>query len=286
MGDLDAIFKAYDIRGLVPDQSTPTARRSALRSPLRRRREPPVSLSLVARDMRPSGVELTSAFTDGVTDQGARRDRPRPGVDRSRSTSPPGRLDAPGAMFTASHNPAEYNGIKLCLAERQPVGEDTGLGEIKATGGGGDVPPGAAAAARVPSATCSRTSPPTSGRSSTPTSLRPLKVVADTANGMGGLVVPEVFDRPAVRSWRSCSASSTAPSPTTRPTPSSPRTSRPAGPGPGGGRRRRPRLRRRRRPRLPRRRAGRAHVGVDSPPRWSPQTLLEKDPGRRRSSTT
>src|SRR5690606_6968101 len=100
---------------------------------------------------------------------------------------------APGAMFTASHNPAEYNGMKLCLSGAKPIGEDSGLGEIKAM-----------AAAGVPQA-----DGPSGGYEQMDllrsfgqhvrsfvdeTALRPLKIVADTANGMGGLVVPSVFE--------------------------------------------------------------------------------------------
>src|SRR5690606_37591833 len=100
---------------------------------------------------------------------------------------------APGAMFTASHNPAEYNGMKLCLSGAKPIGEDSGLGEIKAM-----------AAAGVPQA-----DGPSGGYEQMDllrsfgqhvrsfvdeTALRPLKIVADTANGMGGLVVPKVFE--------------------------------------------------------------------------------------------
>ena len=105
-----------------------------------------------------------------------------------------GRLDSPGAMFTASHNPARYNGIKMCLSGARPIGQDTGLAEIQA------------AAEEVLGAP--RSSRPGRWRERDLlaewadhvssfvdlASLRPLKVVADTANGMGGLVVPIVFD--------------------------------------------------------------------------------------------
>src|SRR5204862_6919779 len=96
---------------------------------------------LVARDMRPSGVELSAAFIDGVTGQGADV------VDLGMASTDliyfaAGRLDAPGAMFTASHNPARYNGIKLCLAGALPVGEETGLREIKAAVEAGEPAPG------------------------------------------------------------------------------------------------------------------------------------------------
>jgi phosphomannomutase len=103
-----------------------------------------------------------------------------------------GRFDAPGAMFTASHNPARYNGIKLCRAGAAPVGQDTGLAQIKET-----VAAGIIEKAEVAGSVSQRNVLDDFGshvRSFVdPSKLRPLKVVADTANGMGGLVVPKVF---------------------------------------------------------------------------------------------
>src|SRR5690606_35394422 len=85
---------------------------------------------VVGRDMRPSGVELAAAFAEGVQRQGLDVvDVGLCSTDLLYFAS--GRLDAPGAMFTASHNPAEYNGVKLCLAGARPIGQDTGLAEIK-----------------------------------------------------------------------------------------------------------------------------------------------------------
>ena len=104
-----------------------------------------------------------------------------------------GRLDAPGAMFTASHNPAHYNGIKFCLSGAKAVGQDTGLDRIKAMVRAGRARRRRPSRASSPASTCSTTSPTTSARSSTRRCCVPLKVVADTANGMGGLVVPAVF---------------------------------------------------------------------------------------------
>src|SRR5437763_2097225 len=129
MAALDAIFKAYDIRGVVPDEldgdvagliGASFASFSG------------ASRVLVARDMRPSGVELSNAFVAGARGQGVDVvDLGLASTDLVYFAS--GRLDAPGAMFTASHNPAKYNGIKLCLAGAKPIGQDTGLAEIKAT---------------------------------------------------------------------------------------------------------------------------------------------------------
>src|SRR5688500_4207687 len=128
MSDFDAVFKAYDIRGTVPDQLDAEMCRAIGAAFARFAGAPRV---LVARDMRPSGTELSAAFGEGVRSQGVDV------VDLGMASTDliyyaAGRLDSPGAMFTASHNPAQYNGIKLCLAGAKPVGEDTGLGEIKA----------------------------------------------------------------------------------------------------------------------------------------------------------
>src|SRR5690606_29507175 len=103
-----------------------------------------------------------------------------------------GHLDAPGAMFTASHNPAQYNGIKLCLAGAAPVGQDTGLDQIKRVAAD---PPGPAATRGTRHELDLMDEFVAHVRSFVDLgALRPLKVVADTANGMGGLVVPKVFD--------------------------------------------------------------------------------------------
>ncbi|MHB8466674.1 MAG: phosphohexomutase domain-containing protein, partial [Acidimicrobiales bacterium] len=145
---------------------------------------------LVARDMRPSGVTLVQAFIDGVTGAGVDI------VDLGLASTDllyyaAGSLDAPGAMFTASHNPAQYNGIKLCLAGARPVGADTGLAEIKAAAAHPARP-----GPRRGSVTQRSLLDAFAGHVLTflgPAELRPLKVVADTANGMGGLVAPAVF---------------------------------------------------------------------------------------------
>ncbi|HUR17703.1 MAG TPA: phosphomannomutase/phosphoglucomutase [Acidimicrobiales bacterium] len=187
--DLDAIFKAYDVRGVVPDQwDAEVARRIGTAFALFAK-SPRI---LVARDMRPSGVDLTEAFCAGATEQGVDVvDLGLASTDLAYFAA--GHLDAPAAMFTASHNPASYNGIKFCLAGASPVGQDTGLADIKALVAD---PPGSRA-----STTGEITRQDLIGlyadhvRSFVdPSSLRPLKVVADTANGMGGLVVPPVFD--------------------------------------------------------------------------------------------
>jgi phosphomannomutase len=190
MAALDTIFKAYDIRGVYPDEIDADVCRRVGAAFAAFAGAPRI---LVARDMRPSGVELVAAFADGATEQGVDViDLGLASTDLMYFAS--GHLDAPGAMFTASHNPARYNGIKLCLAGARPIGQDTGLAEIKAMVAAGEPAPNAAGqrgtvtkreliedfAAHVRSFVDLAV-------------LRPLKVVADTANGMGGLVVPVVF---------------------------------------------------------------------------------------------
>jgi phosphomannomutase len=191
---LDRIFKAYDVRGVVPDELDAGAARAIGRAFARFARSSPV---LVARDMRESGVELSGAFADGVTSTGADVvDLGLASTDLLYFAS--GRLDAPGAMFTASHNPARYNGVKLCLAGARPVGQDTGLAEIKAMAQEGDgANPGGADGDGLGSVTQLDVLVDYAAhvRSFVELSaLRPLRVVADTANGMGGLVVPKVFE--------------------------------------------------------------------------------------------
>jgi hypothetical protein len=126
---LDAIFKAYDIRGVYPDEIDEAIARLVGNAFARFTGAARV---LVARDMRPSSVPLSEAFAEGANLAGA--DVTLLGLastDLAYFAS--GRLDAPAAMFTASHNPAQYNGIKLCRAGAAPVGEETGLRQIRAT---------------------------------------------------------------------------------------------------------------------------------------------------------
>jgi len=185
-----AIFKAYDIRGTYPDQLDERLLRaigSAFATFVQSER------IVVARDMRPSGVTLTAAFAEGARAVGVEvTDLGLASTDFLYFAA--GYEDVPGAMFTASHNPAQYNGIKLCLAGAKPVGSDTGLVEIEALTHHFYEQPATGPLAAM------------SEKSLMPEwvrhvhsfvdtgNLRPLKVVADTANGMGGLIAPLVFD--------------------------------------------------------------------------------------------
>src|SRR5579862_6600519 len=127
MSPLDDIFKAYDIRAVVPDQLDAELARKIGRAFAAFAKSPRV---LIGNDMRPSGPELVAAFTDGVVSAGV--DVVLLGlVSTDELFYATGALDSPGAMFTASHNPARYNGIKLCLAGAKPVGIESGLQEIR-----------------------------------------------------------------------------------------------------------------------------------------------------------
>jgi len=124
---IPAIFKAYDIRGLVDSEITPDftfATGVAFARFLQQEREP--GSVVIGEDMRPSSPVLADAFSAGVTSQGL--DVYRIGLastDMLYFAS--GKLNFPGAMFTASHNPAEYNGIKMCLSGARPIGKESGL---------------------------------------------------------------------------------------------------------------------------------------------------------------
>ena len=189
-----SIFKAYDIRGLVDKELTPDfafATGIAVARFLEQSREP--GTVVIGEDMRPSSPTLATAFAAGVTSQGL--DVIRIGLastDMLYFAS--GKLNLPGAMFTASHNPAEYNGIKLCLSGARPIGKESGLVTIE-----NYVRDGAPMAMR------------NVGVEKTQnmleeyvdhlltlvdvSSIRPLKIVIDAGNGMGGYTAPAVFQR-------------------------------------------------------------------------------------------
>jgi phosphomannomutase len=189
MADLSTIFKAYDIRGTVPDQLDADI---AGRVGAAFARFAGAQSIVVARDMRESGVELSRAFAEGAAAQGVDV------VDLGLASTDlvyyaAGSLDRPGAMFTASHNPARYNGIKLCLSGARPVGQDTGLDEIRTLVERG-VPAHTNGRGNITSRSLIDDYAAHVRAFADRGVLRPLRVVADTANGMGGLVVPRVFD--------------------------------------------------------------------------------------------
>jgi phosphomannomutase len=193
VADLSQLVKAYDVRGVVPDQwDEPLAEvfGAAFATVT------DATAIVVGHDMRPSSPGLSAAFARGAASRGA--DVTTIGLcstDELYFAS--GRLDLPGAMFTASHNPARYNGIKMCRAGAAPIGQDTGLADIRALAEKW-------AETGIPASTAEtgtqvrrdvlgeyaaylRSLVDLSG-------IRPLKVVVDAGNGMGGHTVPTVLD--------------------------------------------------------------------------------------------
>ena len=163
MPDLTQIVKAYDVRGVVPDQWDETLAELFGAAFVQ---VTGADAIVVGHDMRPSSPGLSAGLRRAAPPPAAPTS-PRSASARPTScTSPRGHLDLPGAMFTASHNPAQYNGIKMCRAGAAPVGQDTGLAEIRALVeelAGPTAPPatGADPGHRRPSTTCSPTTPPT-----------------------------------------------------------------------------------------------------------------------------
>ena len=194
MADLSRIVKAYDVRGVVPDEfDAPTARALGLAFA----RFVGADTVVVGRDMRPSGPAFVDAFSDGVQDAGVNViDLGLVSTDLLYFAS--GSLDLPGAVFTASHNPAQYNGVKFCRSGARPVGIDSGLAEIRDLAQAildGDAPSPAEVRGTRESRDMLDAFIDHVLSFVEVSALKPMRVVADTANGMGGLVVPALFDR-------------------------------------------------------------------------------------------
>ena len=194
MEQIPNIFKAYDIRGLVDSEITPEfsfATGLAFARFLEREREP--ATVIIAQDMRPSSPALADAFSAGVTSTGF--DVLRIGLastDMLYFAS--GKLGLPGAMFTASHNPAKYNGIKLALSGARPIGKESGLLTIENF-------------VRAGSPLEIRSVGVENKRDMLEEyvdyllslvnleGIRPLKIVVDAGNGMAGHTAPAIFSR-------------------------------------------------------------------------------------------
>ncbi|MBI1757701.1 MAG: phosphomannomutase/phosphoglucomutase [Actinobacteria bacterium] len=190
MADLSSIVKAYDVRGVVPDEFDEDIARALGAAFVRLTGAGTI---VTAHDMRPSSPALSAAFAAGATEQGA--DVIEAGLGSTDLLYfASGRLDLPGAMFTASHNPARYNGIKLCRAGAAPVGADTGLAEIRRMAEEAPAdPPGDRVRGRISQrdllteyASYLRGLVDLSG-------TRRLRVVVDAGNGMAGYTVPAVL---------------------------------------------------------------------------------------------
>ena len=191
---ISQIIKAYDVRGVVgtgPNEVDESFVRDTGAAFGKLMREEGASKVVIGHDMRDTSPALSQAFAEGVNAQGL--DTVSLGLTSTDELYyASGVMECPGAMFTASHNPAKYNGIKLCRSGARPVGQDSGLQEITAdllqgvpefSGAAGqdtreDVLEGYAEYLR----------------SLVPLNIRPLKVAVDAGNGMGGLTVPAVFE--------------------------------------------------------------------------------------------
>ncbi|WP_327253029.1 phosphomannomutase/phosphoglucomutase [Streptomyces sp. NBC_01244] len=192
--DLSNIVKAYDVRGVVPDEwdehlaelfGAAFVEVTGARA------------IVIGHDMRPSSPALSGAFARGAAARGV--DVTLIGLcstDQLYYAS--GKLNLPGAMFTASHNPAQYNGIKLCRAGAAPVGQDTGLSTVRELAekwsdeGAPAIPAGTVPGTVTEQDTLTGYADHLKGLVDL-TAIRPLKVVVDAGNGMGGHTVPTVF---------------------------------------------------------------------------------------------
>ncbi|WP_116947300.1 phosphomannomutase/phosphoglucomutase [Jiangella endophytica] len=195
MRDLVPILKAYDIRGVVPDELDDETVRAIGWAAAHVLADGSGAM-VVGHDMRPTSPQLSEAFADGVTAAGV--DVVMAGLtstDQLYYAS--GALGLPGAMFTASHNPARYNGIKLCRSEAAPVGYATGLAEIKALiDDGVDAP--VAARGRVEHRDTLHDYAAHLHSLVDLGAGRPITVVVDAGNGMAGHTVPAVLDLPGL----------------------------------------------------------------------------------------
>jgi phosphomannomutase len=198
VSELSQIVKAYDVRGTVPDQwdeTTAEALGAAFTQFLNATGEPGEAV-LIAHDMRASGPGLAAAFATGVRAEG------RSVIEVGLASTDmlyyaSGSLDLPGAMFTASHNPAQYNGIKMCRSGARPIGQDSGLVEIRDRA--------QALLDKDEASPAGKPTEPVERRDLLPeyaaylrklvdlSGIRPLTVVVDAGNGMGGHTVPTVL---------------------------------------------------------------------------------------------
>jgi phosphomannomutase len=192
--DLGRIFKAYDVRGVVPNDLNDDVARRIGAAFAEWCGSPRIA---IGRDARTSSESLARALAEGATSRGVDVvDLGLASTDLLYFAS--GSLDVPGLMLTASHNPPQWNGIKFCRARAAPVSEDSGLAEIRARAEANQGPqvavPGRVERMDLLDAFADHVLSFLDAQD-----VAPLTIVADTANGMGGLVVPAVLERLPVR---------------------------------------------------------------------------------------
>jgi phosphomannomutase len=191
---LGRIFKAYDVRGVVPDDLDEAVARRIGGAFAEWSGAPRIA---IGRDARTSSEPLAQALAEGATARGVDvADLGLASTDLLYFAS--GSLDVPGLMLTASHNPPQWNGIKFCRARAAPVSEDSGLAEIRARAEASQPPP-VAARGRVHRLDLLDAFATHVLSFLDANDVAPLTIAADTANGMGGLVVPAVLERLPVR---------------------------------------------------------------------------------------
>ncbi|MFN8170791.1 MAG: phosphomannomutase/phosphoglucomutase [Candidatus Nanopelagicales bacterium] len=195
MRNLDAIIKAYDVRGTYPDQLDEDLAHAVGAAFVRvvgaAARDGGPGAVVVAHDMRPSGPSLVASFAEGVREQGC--DVVLIGLASTDGLYfASGHLNLPGAMFTASHNPAQYNGIKLCRPGAAPVGQDSGLREIREMVESG-VPAFDGPLGEVREQDLLADYAAFLRQLVDVSAIRPLRLVVDAGNGMGGYTAPAVL---------------------------------------------------------------------------------------------
>jgi phosphomannomutase len=193
LSDLSSLIKAYDVRGVVPDQWDEKVSR-AIGAAFAEfvLSDSGAAAVVTAHDMRESSIPLSRAFAEGVISRGL--DVVEAGLGSTDMLYfAAGSLDLPGAMFTASHNPAQYNGIKMCRAGAAPIGQDSGLTTIREWAQADTYD-------RQPDRVGSMTQRDVLAEYAAHlhalvdlSGIRPLKVVVDAGNGMGGHTVPVVL---------------------------------------------------------------------------------------------
>ena len=193
MSDLSSLIKAYDVRGVVPDEWDEDVSR-AIGAAFAEfvLADSGATAVVTAHDMRESSIPLSRAFAEGVISRGV--DVVEAGLGSTDLLYfAAGSLDLPGAMFTASHNPAQYNGIKMCRAGAAPIGQDSGLVTIRewAERDSYDREPGRVGTVS-PRDVLAEYAAYLHSLVDLP-AIRPLKVVVDAGNGMGGHTVPVVL---------------------------------------------------------------------------------------------
>jgi phosphomannomutase len=189
VGSYEKIFKAYDIRGVVPDELDEQIAESVGAAFVRLTGAPSI---VTVHDMRTSSQPLAGAFARGAVSQGA--DVIESGLGSTDMLYyASGSMGMPGAMITASHNPARYNGIKLCREGARPVGAETGLTELRDAAAQGLPPyhgtPGVIVQRDLLSGYAAHLK-----KLVDLSAIRPLKVAVDAGNGMAGHTVPKVFE--------------------------------------------------------------------------------------------